>query len=251
LNDILDNTCRGNQARTKSRDTWSYINKNELLVYHISYKFLSQKKRLKSLDPRVTRLPEMEENTQANKAYLDQLGTFEVFVQPKEGKPFQHEGAVHAPDLEMAFVLAKENFTRRFTCVSLWVAETIQVASSPTTDGTTNVYNLMATGDAVSSKQYISFEIFHLPKRGKQHVHFATVEASSAEEAMLKAKQRVPPGAVFYNVWAIRSEDIRKTSREEQDLWNTLPDKKFRDAAAYKGGEKLKEFLEKQQNKKV
>jgi ring-1,2-phenylacetyl-CoA epoxidase subunit PaaB len=42
----------------------------------------------------------------------------------------------------------------------------------------------------------------------------------------------------------VRTEDIRFTGAGEEDLWNTLPDKKFRDAAEYKGGEKLKSFLE-------
>jgi ring-1,2-phenylacetyl-CoA epoxidase subunit PaaB len=203
---------------------------------------------VKSLDPRVARLPQMEENTQS-KVYLDQLGTFEVFVQPKEGKPFQHEGAVHAPDLEMAFILAKENFTRRFTCVSLWVAETVRVVASLTTEGAHNVYDLI-TVDKPSSPDQTSYEVFHLPKRGKQHVHLGSVEASSHEHAMGKAKQIVPQGIIFYNVWVIRSSDIRKTSQEEKDLWITLPDKKFRDAAAYKGGDKLKEFLERQQIQK-
>jgi ring-1,2-phenylacetyl-CoA epoxidase subunit PaaB len=43
---------------------------------------------MKSLDPRVNRLPVIEQPEQIlPKAPLDQFGTFEVFVQPKEGKP--------------------------------------------------------------------------------------------------------------------------------------------------------------------
>ena len=38
------------------------------------------------------------------------------------------------------------------------------------------------------------------------------------------------------------------TGLEEKDLWKTLPEKKFRDAADYKGGEKLKAFLERNQS---
>ena len=80
---------------------------------------------LNSLDPRVNRLPQI--NEVSPKAPLDQFGTFEVFVQPKEGKPFQHEGIVHAPNIELAWVLAKETFTRRFTCTSLYVVDTREV----------------------------------------------------------------------------------------------------------------------------
>ena len=68
--------------------------------------------------------------------------------------------------------------------------------------------------------------------------------ASSAEEAMNIANKTLNTGKVVYNVWAIQSSSIRHTSPEEEDLWLTLPEKKFRDAAEYKGGEKLKTFLE-------
>jgi ring-1,2-phenylacetyl-CoA epoxidase subunit PaaB len=49
----------------------------------------------------------------------------------------------------------------------------------------------------------------------------------------------------MYNIWAVRTSDIRFTLPEEKELWLTLPEKKFRDASDYKGGDKLKEFLEK------
>jgi ring-1,2-phenylacetyl-CoA epoxidase subunit PaaB len=200
---------------------------------------------VKSLDPRVSRLPEMPESS-PNKEPLDQLGTFEVFVQPREGKPFQHEGAVHAPNLEMAFILAKESFTRRFTCTSLWVVETSDVFVSPTTEANFNAYDLIA--DLSPTSSYVqTFEIFHLPKRGKQHVHFTSIAASTPEDAMRAAKKIVRPGEIFYNVWAVPAKNIRMTKEDEKDLWKTLPDKKFRDAAAYKGGDKLKEFLERHQ----
>lgn len=178
------------------------------------------------------------------KASLDQFGTFEVFVQPKEGKPFQHEGIVHAPNLEMAYVLAKETFTRRFTCVSLYVADTRNVYVSPLTEGTINAYDTL-TSEPIAPGEKTKYEIYHLTKRGKQHTHAGTVEAGSPQEAITKAGQSLRGDKIIYNVWTIRSADIRFTTPEEQDLWKTLPDKKFRDAAEYKGGDKLKNFLEK------
>ena len=96
---------------------------------------------MNSLDPRVSRLPELN-GTMSPKPLLDQLSTYEVFVQPKEGKPFQHEGSIHAPDVEMAFILAKESLTRRFTCVSLFVTATTDVGVSATTEGDQNIYDI-------------------------------------------------------------------------------------------------------------
>jgi ring-1,2-phenylacetyl-CoA epoxidase subunit PaaB len=199
---------------------------------------------LKSLDPRVSRLPELEQAGITTKAPLDQFGTFEVFVEPKEGKPFQHEGIVHAPNLEMAYVLAKEAFTRRFTCTSLYAVDTRDVFVSPMTEGEKNVYELISdASEQVGDKT--NFEIYHLAKRGKQHVHAGSVNAANPLEAMAIAKVKFKGGKTVYNVWAIRTDKIRFTTPEEKDLWITLPEKKFRDAAEYKGGDKLKNFLEK------
>lgn len=200
---------------------------------------------MKSLDPRVNRLPVIGKPGEIiTKAPLDQLGTFEVFVQPKEGKPFQHEGIVHAPNLEMSFILAKEAFTRRFTCVSLYVCDTRSVYVSPMTDGANNAYDfIIDNAEQKSAKE--SYEIYHLLKRGKQHIHAGTVQAGSPQEAITEAKKAFRNDKIVYNIWAIRSADIRFTSPEEKELWLTLPEKKFRDASDYKGGDKLKAFLEK------
>lgn len=176
------------------------------------------------------------------KAALDQFGTYEVFVQPRAGKPFQHEGAVHAPNLEMAYILAKETFTRRFTCSSLFVAETRNVFVSPLVEGSANAYDLVADSAQASGAE-ASYEIFHLARRGKQHVHAGTVQAGDPNQAMSRAKERFS-GKPVLNIWVLRTRDIRFTTEEEQDLWLTLPEKKFRDAADYKGGDKLKTFLE-------
>lgn len=197
---------------------------------------------MNSLDPRVNRLPVPgTPGVIAPKVPLDQFGSFEVFVQPKEGKPFQHEGIVHAPNLEMAYVLAKEAFTRRFTCSSLYVTETRDVFVSPMTEGEQNAYDLIPASSSAKTPE--AYEIYHLPKRGKQHIHAGTVMAGSPEEAMSKAKETLNTKTIF-NVWAVRSGAIRRTSEEEAILWQTLPDKKFRDASDYKGGDKLKGFLE-------
>src|SRR5882724_7279328 len=138
---------------------------------------------MNSLDPRVNRLPSTpypvpNEPT----APLDQFGTFEVFVQPKEDKPFQHEGIVHAPNLEMAYVLAKEAFTRRFVCVSLYVVDTRNVAVSPMVEGDANVYGLIED-ELEQPGEKVAYEIYHLPRRGKQHVHVGTVQAVNAQGA--------------------------------------------------------------------
>lgn len=205
---------------------------------------IESKQELQSLDPRVNRLPITDVPASIVQDTTDQLATFQVFVQPSAGKPFQHEGIVHAPHIDMAFILAKETFTRRFTCVSLCVASTADIYSSVTTEADHNVYDHVPEEPPQSDAQLVSFEIFQLHKRGKQHLHAGQVQASSPIHALHLAAVSFRTEKVIYNVWAIRTIHIRFTSDEEQDLWTTLPDKKFRDAANYKGGDKLKNFLE-------
>ncbi len=205
---------------------------------------------MNSLDPRVNRLPHIGEAGKVEaKAPLDQFGTFEVFVQPREGKPFQHEGIVHAPNLEMAFVLAKEAFTRRFTCISLFVVDTRKVYVSTMTEGNNSVFDYINDVPDQPGKKD-DYEIFQLAKRGKQHVHVGSVKGANPSEAMSEAKKKFFTDKVIYNLWAIKNIDIRFTNPEEAELWLTLPEKKFRDASDYKGGDKLKEFLARTANSK-
>lgn len=60
----------------------------------------------KSIDPRVNRIDFPEEITE--KKGLDQWETWEVFHQRKRGEQHEHVGIVHAPNAEMALVMAKE-----------------------------------------------------------------------------------------------------------------------------------------------
>ena len=46
---------------------------------------------------------------------------FEVFHQKARGEHHVHVGSIHAPDAEMALLLAKEQYGRRMACVNLWV----------------------------------------------------------------------------------------------------------------------------------
>jgi phenylacetate-CoA oxygenase PaaH subunit len=50
-----------------------------------------------------------------------------VFLRARTRDPHVYVGDVHAPDAEMALVLAKENYTRRDPCVNLWVVRADQI----------------------------------------------------------------------------------------------------------------------------
>ncbi len=82
---------------------------------------------LKSLDPRITREELPEEPDSSPVENIHHWVTYEVFHQTKKGDRHIHVGSVHAPNHEMAYILAKEQFARRADCVSIWIVKTTDV----------------------------------------------------------------------------------------------------------------------------
>ncbi|MEM7109048.1 MAG: phenylacetic acid degradation b [Bacteroidota bacterium] len=200
---------------------------------------------MESLDPRVNRL-NLSTTELTSKAPLDQLGTYEVFSQLREGKPYFHAGPVHAPNREMAFLFAKEQFSRRQTCTGLFVVETRKIMVSPFTEGEDTVYNYIEDNVKGDGSEEKSYELFHLKKRGKQHEHIGTIECSTLEEGLSMVKPEFINDKPVFNIWVIETSDIEFSQEEDKIIWNTLPDKKFREALAYKAADKIKAFKERQ-----
>lgn len=202
---------------------------------------------LKSLDPRVNRLamPDEFDKPMAAKEQLDQFETYQTFVQTKEDKPFEHAGIVHAPNEEMAFLFAKEQFSRRGTfCHALCVVKTELLQVSEYTDNGQDVYDTFEgkySGDTSES-----FEVFHLLKRGKHHKYIGNVAAKDFEDGLLAAKETYPRDKPVFNVWITKSENILMSDEEDSDIWDTLKEKKYRDAIDYKAADRIKAFKEEQ-----
>ncbi len=203
---------------------------------------------LNSLDPRINRLsiPVEFGSTFPEKDAKDQFITFEVFVQPKENKAYQHEGIVHAPTDEMAFLFAKEQFSRRgMNCSGIWVVRTQEIQVSPITENGEDIYDYIneeiMEGSTPSAPS--SYQVFQLMKRGKQHVHVGNVEANSPEQALWEAKNNFASEKPVFNLWLVKDDSFLKIEGEAfQDIWHTLPDKKYRDAMDYRATEKIKKF---------
>ncbi len=63
-----------------------------------------------------------------------QWDVYEVFQQKARGEFHVHVGSVHAPDPEMALVLAKEQYGRRMACVNLWVVKASDIHATDYAD---------------------------------------------------------------------------------------------------------------------
>lgn len=92
--------------------------------------------RMISLDPRVTRMNIDAESASELEAKpeLDQFQTYEVFHQAKTGAHHMHVGIVHAPNADMALLMAKEQYGRRGQTVNIWVVNTRDVVAMSTDD---------------------------------------------------------------------------------------------------------------------
>jgi ring-1,2-phenylacetyl-CoA epoxidase subunit PaaB len=202
---------------------------------------------LQSLDPRIGRwdLPASWED-QVPKKELDQFPTYEVFVQKRENMPFAYAGPVHAPDLEVAFLYAKEQHSRRATCTGLWVVKTQDIQLTPYGDDNESVYQLpaladlpLAGGDSAAPQP---FEIFHLKKRGKAHTHAGTVYATSYRAALAQAREAFGDQLPCVNVWIVPAAKMICAGPGDQDLWATTAEKKYREPVAYKVQDKITAF---------
>lgn len=107
----------------------------------------------KSLDPRVTRM-DMPGDDQPFEplAPMDQHETYEVFHQEKRGEQPIHVGSLHAPNPEIALVLAKEQYGRRSRTVSLWVVPTSSILAISVEDA--DVFETTPEKDYREAKGY-------------------------------------------------------------------------------------------------
>lgn len=192
------------------------------------------------LDPRLKRL-HLQTGEVASKTKLDQLPTYEVFVQAKEPRPFKHEGGVHATSIEMALVFAKEQYTRRGICSGIWVVATKDIIVTDITDNNLDIYDQFDEQQGCEGEEY---SLFHMIKRGAQHSFAGAVKAGSPEQALACAKTSIQRRKPVLNVWLVKTANIRKTTEEDKAIWETTPEKLFREAIDYKTGDKLKAFKE-------
>ena len=183
----------------------------------------------------------------AEKPALDQFETYEVFHLKKEGAAYIYVGPVHAPNEDVAFLFAKEQYSRRATCAGLWVIRTEHIQVSPYAGDGENIYEMLrAEEPAVRSEQPEPYEIFHLKKRGKAHTHMGRVTTTSYQEALQQARQAFGETGPVVNVWIVRSAHVLQSAEEDREMWLTVPEKKYREATAYKVMDKIKQFKEEQ-----
>lgn len=81
---------------------------------------------------------------------------------------------------------------------------------------------------------WITYEVFHQKKTGTQHIHVGIVHAPNAEMAIVFAKESFARRGATSNLWVVKSEDVTALDYSDSDIFDTTPEKTYRDAAFYK-----------------
>lgn len=90
--------------------------------------------------------------------------------------------------------------------------------------------------------QWETYEVFHQKKRGDQHMHVGIVHAANAEMALLFAKEQYGRRGQSVNIWVVKTREVFTTDYEDSDIFDTVPEKMFREAGGYKVMEKINKY---------
>ena len=100
----------------------------------------------------------------------------------------------------------------------------------------------VANDTETTASHLITWEVFHQEKRGKQPSHVGIVHASSPEMAMLFAKEQYARRGKTTNLWVVKTSDVYTFSYADEDIFETTPDKTFRDPGFYKVRDRIEAF---------
>jgi ring-1,2-phenylacetyl-CoA epoxidase subunit PaaB len=92
---------------------------------------------------------------------------------------------------------------------------------------------------------WVTWEVFHQEKKGKQPVHAGIVHAPAADMALLFAKEQYARRGKTTNLWVVKTSDVHTFSDTDDDIFATTPEKTFRDPAYYKVRDRIEAFKKK------
>ena len=90
--------------------------------------------------------------------------------------------------------------------------------------------------------QWETYEVFHQKKRGDQHIHVGIVHAANPEMALLFAKEQYARRGVSVNIWVVKTAQVYSSDYADSDIFETVPEKIYREAGGYKVMEKINKY---------
>ncbi len=159
---------------------------------------------------------------------------FEVLKQDAPGKPHQAVGSVHAPDLEMALLMARDVFVRRPRCHSLWVAPAEAIFS--VTQEELDAHPPWLTAPTAAEADETTYLVFRKTSQRRSMTfveHVGDVTASSPQAALRLGLTRFAavPTWVW---WVIPAGAVAQSQEEDSASWfEPADDKTYRHQSAY------------------
>lgn len=159
---------------------------------------------------------------------------YEVFKQEAPGQPHRSIGTVHAPDPEMALMVARDVHVRRPDCASLWVAPAEDILSMTADELAANPHwaaEEIAAG-AVTQTYHVFFKTTQ--RRALTFVaHAGDVRARTPREALRLGMERFPAPEVF--VWWVcpAGAVMRSEPGVEESWFAPARDKTYKQQARY------------------
>ena len=103
----------------------------------------------------------------------------------------------------------------------------------------------ISEGAEPTNSHLITWEVFHQEKRGKQPIHVGIVHAAGPEMALLLAKEQYARRGKTTNLWVTKTSDVFTFATEDEDIFETTPEKTFRDPGFYKVRDRIEAFRNK------
>lgn len=95
-------------------------------------------------------------------------------------------------------------------------------------------------------EQWHTYEVFHKDKRGAQPLHVGSVHAPDPEMALVFAKEQYARRKKCVNLWIVKTSDIYSFNLEDEDMFSTIPEKTYREAAGFKVSDKINAYKSRQ-----
>ncbi len=155
-----------------------------------------------------------------------QFPRFQVFLQETAGTAHIDVGSVHAPDIELALLNARDVFVRRPECSSLWVVPA-QVIYSKTAEELRE-QRISPSNSQVEANQQLYY-VFSKPKANGTQTFTGSVEASSPEQAMILAVEKYAGQKPPFAWWVFPADQALKSEPEDAgSFFDPVHDKTFR-----------------------
>lgn len=173
---------------------------------------------------------------------------FQVFLQESEGEPFLDVGSVHAPDIELALLNARDVFLRRPDGINLWVVpagaifskteqeiqeqgirEKVPHVLSEQDTSRDGPALSVAKGKGLETGSAENYYVFQKQKSAGTQTMVGELQAASPEAALLLALAEFSPNQPPFAWWVFPARLVVSTGPQDFDsMFAPAGEKHFR-----------------------